>query len=325
MTNEFTPWARDDDEDTTGRLLRLAGPRPVVPDDRADRVRAAVHAHWASGVRRRRVRRWTLGSAVLTAAAALLVFVARFSEPPVPAPVALGDAVARVERIEGQAPFTPGAAVRERAWIETGDGRVGLELSVGASFRVDRHTRARLLTPTVVELAAGTVYLDNDEASGLEVRTPFGTAHDVGTQFEVHVDAKGLRLRVRTGRVALDAGSGSEIADAGTELTWIGGALERSSVRADGPEWEWAARLGPVFSIEGRSLAAFIAHLSREQGWQVRYRDPGLQHEAAAIILHGSVDGLSPHDAVAVTTTTSGLDFSLEDGTLVVFKPPRSR
>jgi hypothetical protein len=104
----------------------------------------------------------------------------------------------------------------------------------------------------------------------------------------------------------------------GTELTLTGGAAETRTIAPFGPEWQWTADLAPPFAIEGRPVSAFLEHLSREQGWTLRYADAQLARDASGIILHGSVDGLEPQDALAVALRTSGLTHRLQEGELVV-------
>ena len=64
----------------------------------------------------------------------------------------------------------------------------------------------------------------------------------------------------------------------------------------------------------------YLTYLAREHGWALHYADPELAREAATIILHGSVRGLSPQEALAVAITTSGLRHRLERGELVVLR-----
>ena len=333
------PTSRDDDE--LARLLRTAGPRLGVPVDRSARVRQTVYQAWQADVRRRIARRRiTIGIALLSAAAtvALVVRVALPARDSVPA---RDVTVATVERVEGAVQafpegssrgamartLGPDAAVHAGEWVATGtSARTALRLSNGASVRLDTDSRARLLSAMVIELIEGGLYADTGwESTGLEVRTPLGTARDIGTQFEVRLRDTSIRVRVRAGVVELLRGDRSMSAHPGTELTVTGGNAVSERISPFGPEWDWVASLAPPFEIDGRPLAAFLEAISREHGWTVRYADAGLAGEAADIILHGSVRGLAPDDAVAVTLTTSGLEHRLEDGDLVVSRGDRDR
>jgi ferric-dicitrate binding protein FerR (iron transport regulator) len=313
----------DPDEDMTARLLRLAGPRPDAPADRAARVREAVHARWRTAAARRTVRARRLTAAALLAAAAVTVIAVRVWKQPdavAPAPAVVA---ATVERLDGAVEgLAVDGAVHEGTWMATGpSGRAALRLPDGTSMRIDVGSRARLVAPSVVELAAGALYFDTAPGSAaLEVRTPLGVARDVGTQFEIRLEPAALRLRVRTGLVELQVGERTVPARPGTELTVAGEAAVSRPIAASGPDWQWAADMAPPFEIDGRPLAAFLAHLAREQGWDLRY-EGGLAREASGIMLHGSVRDLSPEDALAVTLRTSGLAHRLQDGELRVFRP----
>lgn len=315
-----------DDEDATVRLLHLAGPRPDVPAERASRVREAVRAHWQAGTRRRRLRQRAAAGAALLATAAMVALLARWGRG-VDGQAPLGDVLATIERAEGNGLLRPGAAVRVGDWIETeSTARVALRLTDGTSLRVDRASRARLVTATVIELASGTVYLDTGRnATGLEVRTALGTAYDIGTQFEVRLDAAAVRVRVRSGIVEMRHNGASVSARAGTELTMSATGAVQRAIAPDGPEWGWAASLAPEFTIEGRTVAAFLDHVSSEQGWAVRYADARLTRDASSIILHGSVAGLPPLDAVSVALSASGLAHRLDGDVLMVYRDRESR
>ncbi len=314
------------DEDVTARLLHLAGPRPDVPAERAARVREAVRERWQVGTRRRRARRAAWTTAALAATAAMVVLFARLGRgveetaPP--------DLVrATVERVEGTAAIKTGAAIRTNEWIETAaTSRVALRLDDGTSVRVDRASRARLLAPAVIELASGALYVDTGrDSTALEVRTAFGTAHDIGTQFEVRLDPAAVRVRVRSGVVELRRSGESLTARAGTELTVSSGGATQRAIPANAPDWAWAVGLAPAFEIEGRTVAAFLEHTAREQGWTLHYADARLSRDSAAIVLHGSVAGLLPQDAIAVALSASGLGHRLDGEDLHVFRDRESQ
>jgi hypothetical protein len=63
-----------------------------------------------------------------------------------------------------------------------------------------------------------------------------------------------------------------------------------------------------------------LESLSREHGWTLSYADGALGREADQIILHGSIDGLTPEQALDVALQTSGLAYRLRNGNLVVFR-----
>lgn len=229
--------------------------------------------------------------------------------------------LAHVERVEGTLPFAPGAPLREGDWVEMPPAtRAALRLIDGASVRLDAGCRMRLLSPAAIELTHGGLYIDTErDSAGLEVRTAVGIARDIGTQFETRLTGGSLQIRVRTGVVEFRRqGRDTVTARAGTELTLHGNDVTSRSVARDGREWDWAAALAPRFDIEGRSVAAFLEHVSREHGWSLRYADAALARDASSIILHGSVAGLGPDEALEAALATSSLVHRVSDGELVV-------
>jgi ferric-dicitrate binding protein FerR (iron transport regulator) len=259
------------------------------------------------------------------------------------APASTDQTVAVVERVDGtprmpagthgdERPLTSRDAVRTGDWIETdGSARVALRFADGTSVRLDRGSRLRALSAGAIELAGGAVYVDTGRASArFEVRTALATARDIGTQFEVRLldwvpptstqPDRALRLRVRTGFVELEHGGPAVSGRAGTEVTFSASGTVTRPIPTHGPAWEWTAGLAPPLEIEGQTLSAFLVRVAHEHGWELRYADPALAREASGIVLHGSVSGLPPPDAVAVAVTTSGLRHRLDDGELVVIR-----
>jgi ferric-dicitrate binding protein FerR (iron transport regulator) len=327
------------DEEATLRLLRIAGPRETVSDQRAARVKAVVQSEWRARRRRRATStRVILAGAILTAASVGLL-VGRFNRVE-RSSVPLGGPVAVVEQIQGTphrgsdrvdppttARLSLGETIRAGEWITTdANARTALRFADGTSVRLDVGSRLRPISSSGIELSAGAVYVDTvREAGRFEVRTAMATAFDVGTQFEVRLLDRTVRLRVRTGIVELKDDTRSVSGRAGTEITLSAtGAVSRPIV-AHGSEWEWVASISPPLEMEGASVAAFLERVAREQGWTVRYADPALAREASGIVLHGSVHGLHPREIVDVAIAASGLRHRFENGELVVLRAMHSR
>jgi hypothetical protein len=310
------------EEEETVRLLRAAGPRVAVSTERAARVRSAVRGAWQVHSRRRAVRRRLLVASAVVGVAALLVVGVRVTiQDRKVAP--LGAPAAIVEAVDGSVGGLQRAdAVHLGQWIETGEGgRVALRIGDDTSVRIDVNSRLRLLSSSLFELASGAVYLDTGRDEGnVEIRTPLGTARDLGTQFEVRLTGHSLRLRVRTGVVELSDRTRSISGRAGTEVTLTPTDAVTRPIAPNSPEWAWVARVSPPLHMSGVPLAAFLARLAREQGWTVEYDDAALAREAETIVLHGSASDLAPSDAAEVAITTSGLRYRLERGTLVVLR-----
>lgn len=329
-TGDQPPFIGQGDDEAAERLLRMAGPRPPIAADRAARVRTAVHARWQAGQRRRLVRRRVLSGSALVAAAAVLVLLAGRLRDDRPVEMPPGADVAVVERVEGAPQRLSGSSpssvlaaqdvVRTGEWIETGPGtRIALRFTDGTSVRLDAGSRLRSLSPVGIELAGGAVYVDTGRESGrFEVRTPIAVARDVGTQFEVRLVDEGLRLRVRTGMVELRDDRRSVSGRGGTEVLFSEEGAVSRAIAVHGAEWAWIARLSPPLDGDGIALSVFLDRLAREQGWTVRYADADLAREAESIILHGSVEGLTPEEALEVVVTTSGLRHRLDGSEAVV-------
>lgn len=324
-----------DSDDNVIRLLRLAGTRLPVPATRTARVRRTVHAEWQAVVRRRTARRHLFFPAIAFAVITLLILAGgTWSLVERTAPVS-GEPVAVVEQLDGvprrasgtfEVPGPTGLSLRDTIrvgdWIETDlRSRVALRFSDGTSVRLDVGSRGRAVAPNAVELSAGAVYVDTGrESARFEVRTAMATARDIGTQFEVRILDRTVRLRVRTGVVELADRVRSVTGRRGTEITLSAAGAVSRAIAPHSTDWDWTARVSPPMDIEGAALSDFVARVGRELGWVVHYADPALAQEATGITLHGSVKGLSPREALEVAIATSGLEHRVEDGSLVVFR-----
>lgn len=315
-----------------GSLLRLAGPREAVPAERTLRVRGAVHAEWRRATRvraRRQVVRWSLGACAVAAAVA---FAVRGGVRPVRVAPDPRIELASIKMLRGHVgpiaasrngafpvAWHVGDRVRSGEGIDTtGGGGAALRLARGAVVRVDGGTRMRLLSEDTIALDAGAVYVDAGvDPRAVEVRTPLGVARDIGTRFEVRLGESSLRVRVRDGLVRLTQGDQSHNAARGEEVTLSqNGALVRRTVPLFGPEWAWTLAAVESFALEGRTLREFLAWITEENGWRLAYADATVRDKAAKTVLHGSIDGLSPEDALMAVLPASGVGHRLEDGVL---------
>ncbi|MEE8524641.1 MAG: FecR family protein [Thermoanaerobaculia bacterium] len=217
------------------------------------------------------------------------------------------------------------------AVVDTGRGtasRTAVRLASGPSVRLDAGTRVRWASSSAMELERGAVYVDSRGTSSVEVRTALGVVRDVGTQFEVRLTPgpggeESLQVRVREGSVDLESGGESHAANAGIELRMdADGVLTRGPCATHGPSWEWVLNAAPMPEIDGMSLAAFLEWVTREGGWELRFEDDGTAQHAAAIILHGTLEDLTPVEATAAVFQGSELAYRLEAGELVVTAGP---
>jgi ferric-dicitrate binding protein FerR (iron transport regulator) len=320
-----------DDPEVIARLLRLAGPRPAVPADRQERLRAEVRNHWISSVRRQQRLRWAVWTSASVAAASLLIVIAAMRGWRLLDFLPLsGTTVATVLQVEGFQGVSPsgvpaaGAALKSRAALTTGAGdRIALRMRGGAMVRVDHSTHLRLVSPSTIDLESGAVYVDSGPGgaadSTLEIRTRLGIVRDVGTQFQVRVGPEGIQLSVREGVARLERDGASQDATAGIQLS-LGndGAVTSRTIPSTGATWDWILGLAPTFQLEGRPLDEYLEWVGRETGLRIEFQDASLEADAKPVTLHGSIDGLRPEESLAAVLPTCGMAHSIEGGSLVI-------
>jgi hypothetical protein len=78
------------------------------------------------------------------------------------------------------------------------------------------------------------------------------------------------------------------------------------------------AEAAPGIDIEGLLLADFLNWAGRELGREIRYDRPETAEEAASIVLHGSISGLMPIDALEAVLATTHLRAVVGDGGVIV-------
>jgi len=328
------------DEKIAG-LLRLTGPRPGVPVDRANRVKAAVRARWRAEVGERSRRRTLWAVAALATAATLVVGVGlgrrwRPEVPPVPGKVA------RVETVSGPASIRPasgdaapladlrsGDEVRSDSRLMTGaDGRLALRLSSGGSLRLDVGTSVEVLSGRAVALLSGAVYVDSGGPAvdpdgpaeeSIEIRTAAGSIREIGTQFEVRLIDATVRVRVREGLVSVDRPAGGLEVKSGRELQIDrDGRTSSRELPVHGEEWDWIGEITPMLEIEGRSLREFLDWIVRERGLGLHFAGGDLGAAASTIRLNGSIAGMTLDQALESVLLTCRMRHRIEGDLLVV-------
>lgn len=343
------PTSLPDEEELVRRLLEMAGPRPPVPQEDLDAITESARAAWRTQVRRRtappapRPRR-PLRTFALPLAAALAVAVGLvwwwLTSQGLHGPGGVPPMVAEVEAVTGSVlleaaahepraiaagePIPLGTALRSAGGGEP--GRASLRLAGGATVRLDVDTRLRFVSAAALELERGALYVDSGsgprQRAAIEIRTPVGTARDIGTRFAVRLvdhQTPALLVRVRDGAVLTRHHGHTYLTPAGQELLLRrDGTSERRATSPHGPEWDWVLEASPGFDIEGRSLQQFLDWVARETGWRIVFADRGLADSAADIVLHGSIGDLRPDRAPFAVLPGAGLEGEVEDGTLRV-------
>ena len=315
------------DSDALAALLRAAGRRPEPPLEVRERIYGATRVAWRRTLAARRRRRlvWALAASLVIVASGLAVW--RLQESPVVAPVATaavarGDVQVLAPGSAGFAPLIAAASIQNGSRIRTGDGALlSLTLTGGASMRVASKTELVLDAAAGVRLSTGTVYADNRTHRAIAVETPLGTIVDVGTQFEVRFAAGVLRTRVRSGGVRLERpGEAPIYCKGGQEMSIEPGRAPRLELlRADDDTWAWMTPLLQPPTIEGMPLRGFLLWVADELGRSLRFASPDVEARARTVRLHGSIEGLTPQQALDGVLAGTSLAYELaDDGAILV-------
>lgn len=320
--------------DVLGELIGVVGHRYTPPREDYQQILMAARSAWQQSLRHRRKRRLIMSiaaAALLTAAVAgTALFRAISHSPPqliASAVVARGEVRVLLPgehawRLSGE-----GADISSGTRLQTGArGSVAVRLRNGTSVRVSHDSELAFESDAVLRLESGIVYVDTGahRSSGtLRVDTPIGSIRDLGTAFEVRTTDDAVRIRVREGRVQLEAsGTPARLEGrAGEEIELNRqGRLRRHGFSRSDPAWQWAAALAVAPQIEGQRLLQFLAWVSHETGRQLRFQGPAIEARAGTIVLHGKADGLAPLDALALVLSTTDLDFVLPSDEVIVIR-----
>jgi hypothetical protein len=326
-----------EEDDEVARLVRLAGTTGPIAAERLARVRTAVHDAWrdeyVGRTRRRRVTVAVLAAAAASGVIAFAMWRPIRSAAPVPPPAPV--LVAHIDQATGSpSRFSAGGTVMSGSTVTTSAGTLAMTLTSGVRLRLDASSAARMDSATDVALERGAVYVDSagshptqPGASPISIHTPAGLVRDMGTQFQVRIEARldgpGIRIWVRDGQVRLTSANGVVVqADAGTGLfAKPDGSIDRRSIAATGSAWAWAERAAPLFAVEGKTLGDFLDWVSHESAWTVTFADRRFSKAARATVLHGRPDllkGLTPAEALDVVLPTCALRYRIDRHRVVI-------
>jgi ferric-dicitrate binding protein FerR (iron transport regulator) len=321
--------------DHIAELIRLAGRRPMPDPARMSTARSAARAEWSRVVKRRLWRK-----SLMAMAAAVVIVVSGVAVwsglRRMPAPAVAHD-IGSVQTLTGELIVTSsdrgtrrvataGMRLHSGDRLETPAGsRVALIVGDGLSVRLDAGSAAAFGSAESVSLTQGAIYVDSGVASGkavLRVDTPFGEVRHVGTQFEVRLLKRILAVSVREGRVEVERRGGRWAALGGERLLLTDHGAERSEVTPFGPDWSWVTTVPQPFQLEGAAVPSFLDWASRELGVRWEYETPGVRTRVETIVLHGSVDGLQPDEALSAVLPTCGLAYLRHADRLVIRHAP---
>jgi hypothetical protein len=315
--------------DLLGMLLRMAGTRPNVPEDARTRVQSAVHAHWKKELQARSQRKLRLFFTGAIAASLLIaVFAWQFMVRNISNPVPVGiveNLHGKVSKDTESGPLVRGGTLMSGTTLESGEtGRLLVRMLRGVSLRLDVNSRLHLKSESIYVLEKGAAYLDcNKSSSSIALVTHMGTIHDQGTQFEVRLQEGSMQIQVREGSVLLEQNGTPKTVAAGSRLIVDeNGAAYFSTIPSYGSDWSWISEISPGFPMEGLSLIEFLNWVTRENGWTLQFAETSMRESASKVILHGSVNGLSPQQMLSAVLPVCGLTHTVEQGVLVV-KPGR--
>ena len=344
MSDKFTDKSeRDADDETIARLFWLAGRSESVPSEvearvydkvlqewqastvepDSARVYRRVRREWSKTASRSAARRWFVPVA-LAASVVLAVIVVTQPAQDLTRPLPVGTIV-KMTGAADDSQFV-GAHVYAGMTLETGgDGGISVALQHAESLRLDAGTKLVINDGDDFALVAGRVYLDTGDFiyrnKGVVIDTQFGVVSDVGTQFSVDVSADFLDVAVREGRVDVQSGSQERVAVAGERLF-----IDRSnnaevgSLQPHDAYWDWVADLAPVYDLENRSLLEFLRWASRETGRELIFENDELRMAAMRTDLHGSVDDITPIEAVRAVMSTTSFRYRIEAHRIVIYR-----
>lgn len=318
--------------DDIGRLIRHAGARDAVPNERFGRAKRNVQRHWERvvdehrrGHHRTQLRYFPVAASVVVAAVGLLLF-SYIREVPGPVVMASIDRVLGEVLIDGRA-----ASARDNiapdALVETrDDSRIALRLAGGQSMRLDTLSRVVMHSANDVGLERGGLYIDTERsqaAAPVIVTTAFGQARDVGTQFQVRLDDDALMVGVREGRVEFARPDRELLSiDSGyvVDLEQDGSDTERET-GPDDPIWEWVETVAPDFELDGATLEQYLSWYAGQRGLDLVWSDSGSEQRAKRIRLSGSIAGATLDEGFESVRRISPFEYRLEDDRLWVSLP----
>ena len=320
----------NDDGDIVA-LLREVGPGDEPSAAAAEEVHRAVHEEWRATVaqRKRRKRVVTFGLAASVAfVMVILSWALRFGAPH-------SDLAVTIARIDGQAQLQSSPADPIRV-IAVGDGlpvgsvlmadaatRIALAYGTGVSMRIDRGSKIERVSADHFRLSAGAVYIDaHPQAPDQElvIQTLAGEVRHLGTQYQIRQSNEVVEVSVREGRVEIASSKGEALASAGEHVRInAAGQIDRGTISAQDPVWNWAESTSPPFEIDDRTVAEFLEWVARETGRRIAYASPEAQRVAETVRLRGSIESLDPDTALsAVLSTTEFETYETGDGLIGV-------
>lgn len=320
--------------DPLARIVRAAGRRAAPPKAHYDEVYAAVHATWQSKLARRRQRNWYALAATLALAVAGAALWQTFSIQSSPPAGEFALLRGQVEQYSTGPDLwrradPADARLDDGARIRTGDdGTAALWLADGGSLRLDTNTEL-VLHAASLELERGRVYFDSAGRRArmpIDVVTELGTIRDIGTQFEVQSVADTLRVRIRSGSIALlDSNVDAPVAGASGEEIEVSatGQLSRREFARDDPQWRWAQNLAVAPDYDAPSVLRYLTWIAAETGRTLDFESETVRLQAELVRFLGDARDLTPTQLLATIEATSQFGYEMTDhGSILISRKP---
>ncbi|HUY84581.1 MAG TPA: FecR family protein [Steroidobacteraceae bacterium] len=309
--------------DDIERLIVAAGRRPEPSAEVRESVRATVEQAWLAGTARRERRqrvRWLAASAVLFAAIGLGWFGMRRESTESPVPVGTLVAARGAVQLNSpgkSSPIVAGIRLAAGTVVRTGPNGYLLLTVSSVDVRVGPRSTLDLDRRGHIELTRGRIYADSGASDSayrpLVVDTPFGRVNHLGTQFQVAVHSSSMAVSVRSGRVLVTepGGQTQTLARGQGIAVYRDGTIDRLAIAPYGANWRWVNTLMPDFPIDGRPLSEFLAWYTRETGRTLVLLDPASQAAMARVRLSGSIEGLTPSQALTAVMATTRFEYDM--------------
>ncbi len=337
MSDRLNPQEPLESEAAVEKLLADTMTRVRLDEAALDRIHQATASAWKTSLQRPSAampasrRRLLQRVAVAASVAALALFAVLRSSPVETA------SIGSLARLDAGSASAHWALWRRRAMhvgeplrvgdTITFDGAALVALRGGGTLRVAAGTILEVANPTDLALRQGQVYVDipprPNAGTDLRVVTKAGSVRHLGTEFEVLITGSAVRIRVREGKVELLSAAGALTAVEGEELlAGPGGRITQSRIATFGSDWSWIVALAPEFDIEGHALMEFLQWSCRELGMHLEFADPQASRIARETILHGSIRGRRPLDALADVLASTTLTYETQAGAVRVHSAP---
>lgn len=296
-------------------ILQRVGPRGKPSEAISASIKANVRVAWqeevvaAANLQKSR-RRMAIAASVAVIAGAGYFFT--------PTPTADAVEVASASQVIGTVEYraannqnwnnlTVNMSLTEDTEVRAAeDSYAAISLGNGMNLRIDEGTGFSLTSSGEVFLSRGGLYAESNDESSIVIRTPFGQAEDIGTEFEVRVQPNGWQVQVREGLVSVANPASQKTAKAGERIVIAQDqTMQRQLVSSSDESWQWTHQVHEPFELEGASLSQYLSWWSDETGRNIAFANDEDLAAAQNTILHGSMGNVSVADSLKVVLSTT--------------------